>query len=123
MTPVALALTAQKGFRSFGVFSHGFLAGLAFWQLIMVLTLKIIQMGDCVFPYSGCFWIWGGNSRNMDHPCIYCLYNVKCSLPKKTMAILYSLISQSGSVGDTSCLILSLLLLSASGAIGLGGWN
>ena len=36
MTPVALALTAQKGFRSFGVFSHGFLAGLAFWQLIMV---------------------------------------------------------------------------------------
>ena len=36
MTPVALALTAQKGFRSFGVFSHGFLAGIAFWQLIMV---------------------------------------------------------------------------------------
>ena len=36
MTPVALALAAQRGFRSFGVFSHGFLAGLAFWQLIMV---------------------------------------------------------------------------------------
>ena len=36
MTPVALALAAQKGFRSFGIFSHGFLAGLAFWQLVMV---------------------------------------------------------------------------------------
>ena len=40
MTPVALALSAQRGFRSFGVFSHGFLAGLAFWQLIMVRSQK-----------------------------------------------------------------------------------
>ena len=36
MTPLDLGLESQKVFRSIGVFCHGFLAGLAFWQLIMV---------------------------------------------------------------------------------------
>lgn len=35
-TPLDLALESQKVFRSIGIFCHGFLAGLAFWQLIMV---------------------------------------------------------------------------------------
>ena len=48
MTPVALALTAQKGFRSFGVFSHGFLAGLAFWQLIMVRSKVLTRLCEVV---------------------------------------------------------------------------
>jgi len=36
MTPLDLGLESQKVFRSIGIFSHGFLAGLAFWQIILV---------------------------------------------------------------------------------------
>ncbi len=35
-TPLELGLESQKIFRSVGVFCHGFLAGLASWQLFMV---------------------------------------------------------------------------------------
>jgi hypothetical protein len=35
-TPLDLGLESQKVFRSIGIFCHGFLAGLAFWQLVMV---------------------------------------------------------------------------------------
>ena len=52
MTPVALALAAQKGFRSFGVFSHGFLAGLAFWQLIMVRWIRKTDVRNSAFHNS-----------------------------------------------------------------------
>ncbi len=41
MTPLDLGLRAQAAFRSFGVFCHGFLAGLAFWQLIMVRKIDL----------------------------------------------------------------------------------
>lgn len=45
MTPLELGLKGQRAFRSFGIFCHGFLAGLAFWQLIMVkLSLKNKQI-------------------------------------------------------------------------------
>lgn len=39
-TPLDLSLDFQRIFRSIGVFCHGFLAGLAFWQLIMVFILS-----------------------------------------------------------------------------------
>ena len=35
-TPLDVSLESQRVFRSIGIFCHGFLAGLAFWQLIMV---------------------------------------------------------------------------------------
>eukprot|EP00094_Tigriopus_californicus_P007260 TCALIF_06988-PA protein Name:"Protein of unknown function" AED:0.32 eAED:0.32 QI:22/1/0.5/1/1/1/2/0/225 len=35
-TPLDFGLDFQKMFRSIGVFSHGFLAGLGFWQLVTV---------------------------------------------------------------------------------------
>ncbi len=38
-TPLRLALDAQRVFRAAAVFAHGFLAGLAFWQLLMVFVL------------------------------------------------------------------------------------
>ena len=38
-TPLEFALDTQRAFRSIGVFCHGFLAGLAFWQLVMVSFL------------------------------------------------------------------------------------
>lgn len=38
-TPLDLSLDFQRIFRSVGVFCHGFLAGLAFWQLLMVFIL------------------------------------------------------------------------------------
>ena len=40
MTPLDLGLECQKVFRAVGVFSHGFLAGMAFWQLLMVYILS-----------------------------------------------------------------------------------
>ena len=39
-TPLDVSLETQKVFRSIGIFCHGFLAGLAFWQLIMVFILS-----------------------------------------------------------------------------------
>ncbi|XP_059079909.1 transmembrane protein 237-like [Tigriopus californicus] len=39
-TPLDFGLDFQKMFRSIGVFSHGFLAGLGFWQLVTVYVLS-----------------------------------------------------------------------------------
>ena len=39
LTPLDLGLDFQKAFRSLGIFCHGFLAGLAFWQLVMVYMM------------------------------------------------------------------------------------
>jgi len=39
-TPLDVSLESQRVFRSIGIFCHGFLAGLAFWQLIMVFILS-----------------------------------------------------------------------------------
>jgi hypothetical protein len=56
MTPLDLGLECQKVFRAIGVFSHGFLAGMAFWQLLMVYILSqeglLHEMfpGDCLKP-------------------------------------------------------------------------
>ena len=56
MTPLDLGLECQKVFRAIGVFSHGFLAGMAFWQLLMVYILSqeglLHEMfpGDCQKP-------------------------------------------------------------------------
>ena len=36
LTPLEFGLESQKVFRSIGIFSHGFLAGMAFWHLMMV---------------------------------------------------------------------------------------
>ena len=36
MTPLDLGLECQKAFHAVGVFCHGFLAGLAFWHLVIV---------------------------------------------------------------------------------------
>ena len=60
MTPLDLGLECQKVFRAVGVFSHGFLAGMAFWQLLMVYILSqeglLHEMfpGDCVEPKEYC---------------------------------------------------------------------
>ena len=60
MTPLDLGLECQKVFRAIGVFSHGFLAGMAFWQLLMVYILSqeglLHEMfpGDCLEPTEYC---------------------------------------------------------------------
>jgi len=46
MTPLELGLESQKIFRSIGIFCHGFLAGLAFWQLIMVRFYKRMPISE-----------------------------------------------------------------------------
>ena len=47
-------MDSQRIFRSVGIFCHGFLAGLAFWQLIMVfiLTEEIIDLKEFIKLYS-----------------------------------------------------------------------
>ena len=53
-TPLDLSLDSQRIFRSVGIFCHGFLAGLAFWQLIMVfiLTEEMIDLKEFIKLYS-----------------------------------------------------------------------
>jgi len=53
-TPLDLSLDCQRIFRSVGIFCHGFLAGLAFWQLIMVfiLTEEMIDLKEFIKLYS-----------------------------------------------------------------------
>ena len=53
-TPLDLSLDFQRIFRSIGIFCHGFLAGLAFWQLIMVFILSegTIEIRTFVELYS-----------------------------------------------------------------------
>ena len=40
LTPLELGLESQKLFRSVGIFCHGFLAGMAFWNVVMVATKR-----------------------------------------------------------------------------------
>ena len=53
-TPLDLSLDSQRIFRSVGIFSHGFLAGLAFWQLMMVFILSegTIELREFIKLYS-----------------------------------------------------------------------
>ena len=55
-TPLDLGMQVQRAFRSLGIFCHGFLAGLAFWHLIMVYVLmeseEIIQFLALYSPLS-----------------------------------------------------------------------
>jgi hypothetical protein len=53
MTPLDLGLESQKIFRSIGIFCHGFLAGLAFWQLIMVKNLFLNPCFVLIVLYDG----------------------------------------------------------------------
>ena len=39
-TPIEWGMETQKLFRSLGIFSHGFLAGIAFWQVLTVFVLN-----------------------------------------------------------------------------------
>ena len=54
MTPLDLGLQSQRVFRSIGIFCHGFLAGLAFWQLLMVFILSKgdVELMDFIELYS-----------------------------------------------------------------------
>ncbi len=47
-TPMDIGLEAQRGFRSLGVFCHGFLAGLAFWHVVTVSVLSGSSLSDPV---------------------------------------------------------------------------
>jgi len=51
MTPLDLGLESQKVFRSIGIFSHGFLAGLAFWQIILVKQYFLFANKMQVWPF------------------------------------------------------------------------
>ena len=49
MTPLDLGLECQKVFHAVGVFCHGFLAGLAFWHLVIVYVLTESGMEQLEF--------------------------------------------------------------------------
>ena len=51
MTPLDLGLEGQKVFHAVGVFCHGFLAGLAFWHLVIVSCLDTEHTTNSVGDY------------------------------------------------------------------------
>lgn len=54
-TPLDLSMDSQRIFRSIGIFCHGFLAGLAFWQMMMVFILSegsVVDLRTFIELYS-----------------------------------------------------------------------